>query len=55
MIEPPIEKVEAGRDAGRAEVHGLGGALGVNASVPGPVRLKPGELTVTVALLVPTR
>ena len=33
----------------------VAGALGVKASVPGPVRLKPGELTVTVALLVPTK
>src|SRR4051812_29599404 len=32
----------------------VAGPLGVKASVPGPVRLKPGELIVTIALLVPT-
>src|SRR4051812_25572897 len=32
----------------------VAGALGVKASVPGPVKLKPGELMVTTALLVPT-
>ena len=32
----------------------MAGEFGVNASVPGPVRLKPGEVIFTVALLVPT-
>src|SRR4051812_18787709 len=32
----------------------VAGALGVNARGPGPVKLNPGEVIVTTALLVPT-
>ena len=53
VIDPPIAKVTPVVEplAPRLTV---AGALGVKAKVLGPVRLKPGELIVTVALLVST-
>src|SRR6476661_4592871 len=53
-MDPPIEKSTPVVEPVPPRFT-VAGALGVNASVPGPVRLNPGELTVTVALLVPTR
>ena len=53
MIDPPIANVTPVVEplAPRLTV---AGALGAKASVPGPVKLKPGEVIVTVALFVPT-